>query len=136
MNLSFELLRGIAVCNNKGAFPITDEPLSITLINKHGSTNHLFITAINGDKTAVFETHDGVATLPEALKKPGELRLNIQLIIDGEVLQTWQTEPIKLKDVKGELSAIPQIVELEAKVKALAEAVGELKNIIIEREEF
>jgi hypothetical protein len=135
MNLSLELLYGIALVKNKGVITVTAEPLVISL-NSRDSLKNLYITAVNGDKTITFEVVDGGATLPEALKTAGTLQMSIRQIINGEVLRTWTVEQIYFKELGGEYEAIPQVTELTEKVAALTDAIAELKNIIIEREEF
>lgn len=136
MNLPIKLLRGIGIADVKGEIPITDDPFIISTTYAFGNLDNVFVTAQNGNKTVIFELSDGVAVLPEALKTPGVLRLLFQKIVDGVTLHTWQIEPILLKDISGEFTAIPQITALEKQVEALTEAVAELKKIIIENGEF
>lgn len=136
MNIALELLHGIAICKNPGSIPITDDPLILSICSKHYICDDLFVTAINNGNTIVFEAVDGIAVIPQALKKPGELQIVIQKIVNGEILNTWNAEKILLKSIGGEISAIPQITALTEKVAALTEAVAELKKIITESEEF
>lgn len=136
MNITLELIHGVALVKNRGAIPVTDDPLVISITSKIFECKSLFITAENNGKTIAFEAQEGVAVLPEALKKSGELKLLIQKIVDGEILQTWTAEKILLRDLGGDFEAIPQITALTEKVAALTEAVAELKKIITESEEF
>ena len=136
MNLQIKLLRGLGITDVKGEIPITNDPFILSPTYAFGDLDNVFVTAQNGNKTVIFGLADGVAVLPEALKTPGVLRLLFQKIVDGVTLHTWQIEPILLKDISGNVTAIPQITALEKQVEALTEAVAELKQIIIENGEF
>lgn len=136
MNIPLELLHGVAVVKNKGVIPVTTAALTLSIISRDYIRDNLFVTVSNGDRTETVEIADGIAILPDTIKKAGAVRMTIRKIIDGEVLQTWKTESILLKEFEGEHEAIPQVTALTEKVTALTEAVKELKNIITEREEF
>lgn len=136
MNLPIKLLRGVGIVDKIGEIPVTDDPFVVSLTSTYGDLDNIYVTAHNGNRTVVFEALEGVAVLPEALKTPGTLRLVFQKIVDGVTLHTWQVEPLQLKDVSGNFTAIPQIAAIEKQVQALTEAVAELKKIIIENGEF
>lgn len=135
MNITLKLLYGVAIVKNKGAIPITNAPLRV-MLESNELIENLFITATNANKVFTIEVIDGVAVLPDVLKAAGTLRMTIRQIINGEVLRTWQTEDILIRELEAEHEAIPQITALTEKVTALTAAVSELKNLIIEREEF
>ena len=136
MNLPIKLLRGVGIVDKIGEIPVTDDPFVVSLTSTYGDLDNIYVTAHNGNRTVVFEASEGVAVLPDALKTPGTLRLVFQKIVDGVTLHSWQVEPLQLKDVSGNFTAIPQIAAIEKQVQALTEAVAELKKLIIENGEF
>lgn len=136
MNITLELLHGVAIVKNRGAIPLTDDPLTLSIFSKKYLRDDLFVTGEINGKSITFEIKDGIAVIPAALKEAGAMKLTVRKIINGEILQTWSAEPVLLREIDGKYEAIPQITELSEKVAKLTEAVAELKNIIINQEEF
>ena len=136
MNITLDLLHGVAIVKNKGVIPITSDPFTLSVCSKDYVRENLFVTVANDGHNVTAELIDGIAVLPSEVKKAGVMRITIRKIINGEILQTWQAEDILLRELEGGYEPIPQITALTEKVAALAAAVAELKKIIIEREEF
>ena len=136
MNITLELLSGVAVVKNKGVIPLTADPLTVSVYSKDYVRDHLFLTASINNHTESFELTDGITVLPDRFATAGALKLTVRKIINGEVLRVWHAEEVLIKQIEGEYEAIPQVTELSNKVTALTAAVAELKQKIIEMGDF
>ena len=142
MNITFVLKQRIAVLQHREPFPLTEEPVILSFSSTPGDLKNLFIKGEINSIVCAFEASEtGAAVLPAALKQCGILKLTIQRIIDGKTYQTWSAEPVEFVEIDGKYTAIPQILNMEARIQQqeekilqLSEALGELKNLIVNKE--
>ena len=58
----------------------------------------------------------------------GELQTEVQHYLKGELIKTYQIEPLILKEVNGSLSATPEIISLQAQITALNNTFADLEE--------
>lgn len=106
-------------------------PESVKLVFESDSyvINVLLVT-INGQQRKVLAGRE--LDVSEFFKKAGKVEISVAAIEKGVVLKSWTAETILVKEIDTTYQAIPEVVELSAKIDTLSKAVAELAKIVKE----
>lgn len=99
--------------------------LKIELPQKSGE--FYFVAELNGKSIgARLISHDGTVALENL--QAGELKAAVKHYLRGELIEAFKIEPLLLKAVDKELSAMPEIARLTGEIAALHEQLTALTN--------
>ena len=117
---------GIGRYTDVSPFIIADNKLEIKvgLPNLHGE---FFLVAENNGKAFKKTLSRLEPVILEGLTA-GELQTEVQHYLNGELIKTYQIEPLILKEVNGSLSATPEIISLQAQITALNNTFADLEE--------
>lgn len=117
---------GIGRYTDVSPFIIADNKLEIKvgLPNLHGE---FFLVAENNGKAFKKTLSRLEPVILEGLTA-GELQTEVQHYLKGELIKTYQIEPLILKEVNGSLSATPEIISLQAQITALNNTFADLEE--------
>lgn len=116
---------GIGWYTDVSPFIIADNKLEIKvgLPNLNGE---FFLVAENNGK-AFKKTLSRIEPVILEELTAGELQTEVQHYLKGELIKTYQVEPLILKEVNGSLSGTPELVNLQAQITALSNSVEDLE---------
>lgn len=103
--------------------------LEIELPDKSGE--FYFVAELNGKKTTKPLVGGSPVTLTDLTA--GELKAAVKHYLRGELIEVYKIEPLLLKTVEKELSAMPEIALLTGEIAALKKEVAALKTTADER---
>lgn len=102
------------------SFLIKNGTLELQIALPPVSGEFFLVTDLNGKNGgAVPIPKDGVVTVNNL--KAGELNAAIKHYLRGELIETYKVEPLILKAVETDLSALPEIIGLRKEIEALKE---------------
>lgn len=84
-----------------------------------------------GDKVKKFVTRGEAVDITD-LCVAGELNITVSLVGGDEKLKTWRLEPLLLKEIDGELRAIPAIEDMKTELAVLRYDLGTVKSALAE----
>ena len=112
----------------KEAFVLCDEPLKIEIVADPEFDN-LYAVCDNNKAHLPYKIKDGMLTIPPSFMSPGELRITLQQVTNGEVVKRWNAERVTIKGLDGKHELIPELVLVKEAIKELYELVKKNNNI-------
>lgn len=91
---------------------------------------NVLLVTINGQQRKVLVGRE--LDVSEFFAKAGKVEISVAAVEKGEVLKSWTAETILVKEIDTGYEAIPEVVELSAKIDTLSKAVAELAKIVKE----
>ena len=113
-------------------FIIESGALELTIELPQKSGEFYFVAELNGKSLgARLISHDGTVALEDL--QAGELKAAVKHYLRGELIEAFKIEPLILKAVDKELSAMPEIARLTDEIAALHEQLNALAGTTEER---
>ena len=112
----------------KEVFVLCDEPLQIE-ISADPEFDNLYAVCDNNKAHLPYKIKDGMLTIPPSFMSPGELRITLQQVKNGEVVKRWNAERVTIKALDGKHELIPELVVVKEAIKELYELVKKNNNI-------
>lgn len=100
--------------------------LEIELPDKSGE--FYFVAELNGKQTTKPLGHGCIVTLTDLTA--GELKAAVKHYLRGELIEVYKIEPLLLKTVEKELSAMPEIALLAGEIADLKQELAALKQTV------
>ena len=111
---------GIGRYTDVSPFPLGDLEIELQGIPNY-SGEFRFVGAINGAQCIVASvtTARNRVNVPIDKLTAGKFSCRVIQYIDGKEVRIFKTEDLLITDVNGDFSAVPEIVEMQGKIKAL-----------------
>lgn len=133
MLITIPLLGNPRIRLDTGIIPLPENNVSIVFTSNIYKLVTLVGKVISEEETISFKaTADEKIDISEICKKAGTLTIIVSLVAHGEVLKTWNVEPIILKEVDHQIHATPELDELKNKISRLEMAVHEVSKLVSE----
>lgn len=123
---------GVGRYDNVSPFIIESGALELKAELPQKSGEFYLVTELNGKSGgAKLIPKDGTVSLTGL--EAGELKAAVKHYLRGELIEVFKVEPLLLKAVDKELSAMPEIARLTGEIAALKKEVAALKTTADER---
>lgn len=122
---------GIGRYSDVSPFPLGDLEIELQGIPNY-SGEFRFVGAINGKQCVLqsVTTAQNRVNVPIDKLTAGKFSCRVIQYIDGKEVRIFKAEDLLITDVNGDFSAVPEIVEMQGKIKALtAENISVKKRI-------
>lgn len=117
---------GVGRYDDVSPFIITDNKLQLK-IELPAQSGEFYFIGKNGDRDVKrLIPSNGELTLEKFTA--GELRADVKHYFKGEIIKTYQVEPLLLKEVDGNLSADPVIPALKKELESAKDNIGALEK--------
>lgn len=133
MKIEIPLLGNPRIRLDTGIIPLPENNVSIVFTSNIYKLVTLVGKVITEYDTFSFKVTDNESIdISDLCKKAGTVTIIVSLVAHGEVLKTWNIEPIILKEIDHQIYATPEIDELKNKIARLEMAVQEVSKLVSE----
>lgn len=104
-------------------------PEDIVVIRFKSNTymlDELLVTVEGGGIVKQYKTKSLEVDITEHCKQAGAVKITASIIVSGEAVKTWSIEPIRIKEVRGQYEALPELEALRTEVDTIKMALAEL----------
>ena len=133
MKIEIPLLGNPRIRLDTGTVILPENKISLVFTSNIYKLGTLVGKVISEETTISFKAAaDEKIDISEICKKAGTVTIIVSLVAHGEVLKTWNVEPIILKEVDHQIHATPELDELKNKISRLELAIQEIKKLVEE----
>lgn len=123
------LLTANELVKHNAIITIPEEKVELAFSSPIYPVDHLVVSIRKGAEITQIRTNGKPVDITEQCTSAGLVEITATLEARGVAAKVWQIEPIVVKEIGGNFIAVPQIVELEARVATLEKAIVELTKL-------